>query len=212
MEITFNSSSSFQLSGDYIIIKPNISEEEFWEITNEDTNFELIDGVLVIHSPASTEHEEIFQYLSHLIAAFLEEPKYGRILGSRLVMRLSEKWNPEPDLMVLLPENYNRIKPTKIDGPADLVVEILSAATRELDLTKKVPKYLQMGVKEIWLIDPSKQSLSVYNSKDVIIMDDSSSSEYIPSFLSQIKIQINWIWNRDQNPAIKIIQNWLRNR
>lgn len=37
------------LDKEYIIFQPDVTEEEFFEFANEDTNCELIDGVLVIH-------------------------------------------------------------------------------------------------------------------------------------------------------------------
>ena len=44
MEITFDFPQKIILKGDYLIYQPDISEEEFWELANEDSNFELIDG------------------------------------------------------------------------------------------------------------------------------------------------------------------------
>jgi len=44
----------------------------------------LIEGVLVIHSPASTEHEEIFGYMNAILSFFLDATKRGRIFGSRV--------------------------------------------------------------------------------------------------------------------------------
>ncbi|MHA1168247.1 MAG: Uma2 family endonuclease, partial [Candidatus Hodarchaeales archaeon] len=142
------------IEGEYVLLKPGVTEEEFWEISNEDSNFELLDGVLVIHSPASKEHEDIFSYLNALIRFYLEANALGQVYGSRLVMRLSKKWNPEPDLFIITPENYSNMKKSFFDGPADIVIEILSMATREIDLSKKLPKYLEAGVKEVWIIDP----------------------------------------------------------
>ena len=213
MEISFNLPNSIHLSGEYVILKPNISEEQFWQVANEDANFELIDGVLVIHSPASTEHEQIFHYLSQLISIFIDEPKRGQVLGSRLVMRLSEKWNPEPDLMVILPENYSRIASTKINGPADIVVEILSDATRELDLNKKIPQYLTSGVKEIWVIDPSERAVSIYSQSSRRTYNNPESDTEIQSeIIKDIKIIEKWIWHRTSFPAVKIIKEYLKDQ
>jgi Uma2 family endonuclease len=211
MEISFNLPDSIHLSGEYVILKPNISEEQFWEIANEDANFELIDGVLVIHSPASTEHEQIFHYLSQLFSIFIDEPKKGQVLGSRLVMRLSEKWNPEPDLMVIMPENYSKIETTRINGPADIVVEILSDSTRDLDLNKKIPQYLTSGVKEIWVIDPSEKIISIYNQASRRIYNNPESDTEIQSeIIKEIKIFEKWIWHRSSFPAVKIIKDYLK--
>ena len=65
MEFILDVPSQLNLKGDdYLLMKFNVSEDEFWEVANEDSNFELINGVLIIHSPASTEHEELFGYLN----------------------------------------------------------------------------------------------------------------------------------------------------
>ena len=57
-------------------------------------------------------------------------------------MRLSEAWNPEPDILVVTSKRVENIKNILLDGPADIVIEILSKATREIDITKKLLKYL----------------------------------------------------------------------
>ncbi|MBD3253892.1 MAG: hypothetical protein GF383_02315 [Candidatus Lokiarchaeota archaeon] len=68
MEFILDVPSRLNLKGDdYILMKFNVSEDQFWEIANEDSNFELINGVLIIHSPAPTEHEELFGYLNFVL-------------------------------------------------------------------------------------------------------------------------------------------------
>ncbi|MHA1150899.1 MAG: Uma2 family endonuclease [Promethearchaeota archaeon] len=208
MEFKIDFPSSLDLRGtDYTILRYDITEDEFWKLSDEDTNYELIDGVLVIHSPASTEHEQIFSYLNRLIGFYVEEKAIGDLLGSRLVMRLDPKWNPEPDLMLVLSENRNKIKDTRVEGPADLVIEILSKATREIDLEKKVPKYLECGVKEIWIIDPENKEFSVYDGEnkytwDVTMQDLSIESKILPNFV----LKPIWLWKRQDFPVNKIIK------
>ncbi len=195
------------LEGEYIIFKPEVTEEEFWELSNEDTNYELIEGVLVIHSPASTEHEDIFSYLMTILRVYLEETKQGKIFGSRYVMRLDKKWSPEPDLMIIRPENYSNIKETRYEGPADIVVEITSKTTKDIDLNKKLPKYLEVGVKEVWIIDPEEKKISIHSKSDKKEWTDPKSTErLISNVLSELPIQIDWIWNRTKNPLNKIVK------
>jgi Uma2 family endonuclease len=218
MEIISHFPYKILLKGEFLVMKPDISEEEFWEMSTEDTNYELLDGVLYIHSPASTEHEEIFKYLLTLFQIYFEINEGGKVFGSRLVMRLSPKWNPEPDLMVVLKTHYNKIQPTKIEGPADLVIEILSNATRDIDLHKKIPQYLDAGVQEVWIIDPQKKSFTqmwiehktskklswMYSpdqkSKGGEIEDMSLRSKILPD----LKFNPHWIWERDTHPIHKM--------
>jgi Uma2 family endonuclease len=190
-----------KIDGEYIVMKPDVSEEEFWEIANEDTNFELIDGVLLIHSPASTEHEEIFKYLLQIISYYLERTGKGMVIGSRLVMRLSPKWNTEPDLMILLSENTSRLIATRVEGPADMVIEILSPSTRDTDIDKKLPKYLKAGVKEVWILDPANKEITLHDPGARRVMDEKINSKILPG----LSITCDWIWNRDEHPASTII-------
>ncbi|MFX0102545.1 MAG: Uma2 family endonuclease [Candidatus Hodarchaeota archaeon] len=197
--------------GEYVFLKPDVSEEEFWELANEDSNFELVDGVLMIHSPASKEHEEIFLYLSKILGFFLEETNQGQLFGSRFVMRLSEKWNPEPDIMIITPSNYNNIKENMYDGPANIVIEILSKSTKEIDLNKKLPKYLEAGVEEVWIIDPFERSIKIHSKEKVNSWVDVKSDDKIKSkVLLDVPLKVKWLWNRTDYPANEVIKEFLK--
>ena len=194
------------IDGEYLILKHDFTEEDFWRISNEDSAYELIDGVLIIHSPANEEHEDIFSYLNSLLRIYLGKTKKGKVYGSRFVMRLSSSWNPEPDLMIVTPEKYTNITPTRLEGFADVVIEILSKSTRELDLDKKLPKYLENGVKEVWIIDPMTKTISVHSSTGNLTWNDPQSEDVIRSnVFPDLVVKIKWIWNRERYPVHEII-------
>jgi len=194
---------------EYLILQPDVSEEEFWEYANEDTNCELINGVLIIHSPASEVHESIFKYLLTFFNIFLGKTGKGRVYGSRFVMRLAPKWNPEPDLMIVLPKNYSRIQKNMLEGPAEMVIEILSKATKDIDVNKKVPKFLDSGVQEVWIIDPEEKSITIHTPGDKRIYNDPQSEEPIlSSIFGTLPLKIKWIWNREEFPVHDIIKNF----
>jgi Uma2 family endonuclease len=49
-----------------------------------------------------------------------------------------------------------------IEGPPDLVVEILSPSTRRVDRTVKMRTYARFGVRECWIVDPEAQSFEIF--------------------------------------------------
>jgi Uma2 family endonuclease len=213
MEINLDFPYNIKLKDEYLVIKPDVSEEEFWEISNEDTHFELIDEVLYINSPASIEHEEIFRYLMIIFSYYFEVIEKGKVLGSRIVMRLSPKWNPEPDLIILLPSNYHKIKENKVDGAADLVVEILSKSTKDTDLGKKLPKYLEVGVREVWIINPLEKEIEIHRKDKVLIWKKSNMEEPLTSFiLPKLDFLPTWLWNREKFPPNLVIEQFLKNK
>ena len=198
------------LDKEYIILQPNVTEEEFFEFANEDTNCELIDGVLIIHSPASSEHENIFSFLMTIIRGYFDETKAGQVYGSRFVMRLNKNWNPEPDLLLISPENYQNIKNGYLDGPADVVIEILSPATRDIDLTKKIPEFLRFGVKEVLIIDPENEIITLKRTNitknySKVTGEDIIELKEFPG----LKLKAEWIWNRKNFSSFELIKHIL---
>jgi Uma2 family endonuclease len=191
----------------YIIMQHNVTEDEFWEFANEDIKCELLNGVLVIHSPASTEHEDIFTYLTTIFRYYLDYTRKGSIFGSRLVMRLSKEWNPEPDILIIQPDKYNKLSKSRLEGPADIIIEILSPSTKETDLNKKLPNYLKFGIKEVWIIDPEEESIKIHSPNKITEINESNSETMLESeVISGLKIKPKWLWNREKYPTYFVIE------
>jgi Uma2 family endonuclease len=208
LTLTLKFQNEKYIESPFTIIKQNVSEEEFWAFANEDIKCELLDGALIIHSPANSEHEDLFSYLMTLFRIYLDDSKLGKVFGSRLVMKLSNKWSPEPDLMIITPDKYKNLKNGRFEGPADIVIEILSESTRETDINKKLPEFLNKGVKEVWIIDPKEKTVTLHSADYVHEYKDPNSEVIIKSLvLPDFKLKINWIWDRDKFPTSVIIKN-----
>ena len=67
-----------------------------------------------------------------------------------------------PDILFVHTAHANRITETFLDGPADLVVEVVSLDSRDRDRSTKFFEYEQAGVSEYWLIDPLRQVAEFY--------------------------------------------------
>lgn len=72
-----------------------------------------------------------------------------------------EKTMVQPDVLVVC--DREKIVPTHVYGAPDLIMEILSPATRKIDMNIKHSKYAAAGVREYWLIDPDKKKIVVYD-------------------------------------------------
>lgn len=73
------------------------------------------------------------------------------------------------------------IGPGAIDVVPDLVIEVLSPSTRENDLGPKRDKYLDAGVRELWLVDPdARRVLVVAAGREEWIGDGDLRSPLLP--------------------------------
>jgi Uma2 family endonuclease len=212
IKLTFQDDDDKQIDPPYTILKEGISDDDFWSFANEDIKCELLGGMLVIHSPANTEHETFFSYLSTILRFYLDWMKVGKIFGSRLVMHLSPIWNPEPDLMVILNDKLESLSQSRLEGPADLIIEILSDSTRSIDLEKKLPQYLKSGVTEVWIIDPADQKLSIYWENDHIEYISTEDTIIHSIILPQLNFKAKWLWDQENFPTDLIIQQMLNEK
>ena len=179
----------------YLIVRPFATEEDFYREAGEDSDWEYLDGRIVMHSPASDRHEDLFRFLMILVGGFLDERGGGIIRGSRYPMRLDPRWSPEPDLLVVRSSRRHLLGKTRLEGPADLVIEIASDSDPGLDVREKLPRYREAGIEEIWLVNPFEGTVRVetkvapgYESRTLTA--GRLTSAVIPGFW----IEVAWLW------------------
>lgn len=143
--------------------KERMSLEEFLAWADEDVWAEWENGEVKILSPASYKHQNIVCFLVALIRLFVEERDLGTVLTAPFAMHLPKSQRVrEPDLLVVLTENLDRIKSTHLEGPADLVIEIVSEESLLRDRGTKLAEYELDGVREYWLIDPERKQVDFF--------------------------------------------------
>jgi Uma2 family endonuclease len=154
----------------------NTTYEEFLEWADEDTLAEWVDGVIVMTSPASLRHQEIAKFLITVFSTFCEVHGLGKVIFAPFQMKLKGSGR-EPDILFVAKDHLGRFKKTYLDGPADLVVEIVSPEGKGRDGSDKVAEYSEAGIPEYWLIDPILQQAMFYQ------LDESRS--YQPATLDE---------------------------
>ena len=179
----------------FLLVKPFVTEEEYYRDGTEDSDWEYLDGRLVMHSPESNWHEDRFGFLLTLLGLYLDERGGAVVLGSRYPMRLDERWSPEPDLLVVRNERRHLLGRTRLEGPADFVIEIASHSDPGLDLREKLPRYRQAGIDEIWLVNPFEQ---------MVLAEVKEASGYASQRLAAGRltsrvvlgfwIEVGWLW------------------
>src|SRR5947208_3268364 len=108
-----------RLKPPYLLRQYEATEDDFENLAEEDLRCEFIDGVLIVHSPASLTHEWRLSFLNALVTYFVARKNLGRVLGSNAVMQLGQR-RFCPDVSFLATEHEDRIKGERVVGPMDL--------------------------------------------------------------------------------------------
>jgi Uma2 family endonuclease len=194
----------------YLIVKPDRTEEDFYRLADEDSDWEYLDGRIVMHSPASNRHGDLFSFLMTLVRAFLDERGGAVVRGSRYPMRLDPNWSPEPDLLVVREARRHLMTPQRLEGPADLVVEIASDSDPRLDYREKLPRYRDAGIEEIWIIDPFRRQLDVQTKlADGYISRTLAAGRLNSIVLPGFWIDVAWLWQDTLPPTVRCLRQIL---
>jgi Uma2 family endonuclease len=132
-----------------------MSYEQFLAWSDEDTHAEWVNGEVLVYMPPVTNHQRLVLFLSAVIYDYVELFLLGEVLTAPFEMRhLPGRSSREPDLLFIARENLSRLTPERLEGPADLVVEILSPSSAFRDRVEKFKEYQEAGIPEYWTIDP----------------------------------------------------------
>ena len=134
----------------------------------EDSRYELIDGVAYLMSPAPARvHQEVVGELFGQIRNALQSGPC-RAYVAPFDVRLPKGGEADAAVdTVVQPDVLVVCDPGKLDergmrGAPDWVIEVLSPATAAHDQTVKLAAYERAGVRELWLVHPTDQVVTVY--------------------------------------------------
>jgi len=135
---------------------------DYVALPDDGLRHEIIDGEHYVSPSPATRHQRISRNLLHLIQTYLDTHPIGEIFGAPFDALLSEFDIVVPDLLYLSRERARFLTEKNLQGPPDLVIEILSPSTRSRDERLKRDLYERVGVQEYWLVDPLRDVILVY--------------------------------------------------
>lgn len=131
--------------------------------------WELIDGIPYQLADPSGTHIHITKRFTYFFEGYLQDKTCTLMPGFPIwpdgkPKHKNQKGRLVPDLLVYCdPSIYTDLG---LIGTPDLVVEVLSPSTAKKDKVYKFHKYLQLGVREYWIVSPDFRSVDVHILKD----------------------------------------------
>ena len=137
-----------------------------WSASHGD---EVIDGTAYVREPPSPSpsHQGIVVQLGYQLVGALKG-KPCRVFVAPFDVRLPKSAEEDGQIdTVVQPDVFIVCDLQKIDargmrGAPDWLAEVLSPGTATHDKRVKLPVYERAGVREVWLIDPSDRTLTLY--------------------------------------------------
>src|SRR6266403_2336837 len=137
--------------------------QEFWDLPEppDHSKLELIAGVLYMTPPPGYTHDNAVSRLIRSLSEFLTKfQDKGTLYFPRSAIWTSRNTYREPDLFYVSEDTERRLEPNH-RTTADLVVEVISPGSAIYDRNTKADTYAALGVKELWLVDETAETVEV---------------------------------------------------
>jgi len=134
------------------------------EALPEGERAELIDGEMFRMDAPVRRHQDISGNLFWRIMSYIIN-KHGKckVYAAPFAVRIKKdnRNYVEPDISVIC--DREKLDEKVCQGVLDCVIEILSPSSVTMDCERKVKLYRETGVREYWIVDPEKETVSVYD-------------------------------------------------
>lgn len=187
-----------------------LTYEEFLAWCDEDTWAEWVDGEVIVLTPASDKHQDLVRFLVQVLGIYVEMKDLGVVRPAPFQMKTGpELPGREPDILFIAREHLDRLKETHLDGPADLVIEIVSSESRLRDRGEKFAEYEIGGVQEYWLIDPEERRADFYRLGEdgrYRIVDLEPEGIYRSQIIPDFWLRVEWLWQEPLPPVLDVLR------
>lgn len=125
---------------------------------------ELIDGRIYNMAPPGMTHQRIVTRISSAINTYIQQ-KHGScevfVAPFAVFLNDDDRNYLEPDVSVICDDNKLDVR--GCHGAPDWIIEVTSPSDPQRDYGLKLFKYRTAGVREYWIINPQKKTVTVYD-------------------------------------------------
>lgn len=138
---------------------PTYTTDDLRAFPHDGCRHELLDGMLIVTPAPGSPHQLVISRLHVLLAIYIGDPGSAWV-ASPGEIEVAPKTLLDPDLLVC-PTRFAPGTPwTKISGWW-LAVEVFSRSSKRYDRDFKRDAYLDLGVRDVWLVDRVEKAIFV---------------------------------------------------
>jgi len=144
-----------------------MTADELLVLQPPDKSTELVRGRMIVREPPSAMHGRYAAQLCYLLLQHVHPARLGVVFGQDTGFHIAS--DPDtvlaPDLAFISAERVALIPAVGYAKMVpDLVAEIISPGDRRAAVGRKVTKWLRVGVRVVWVIDPVRTEARICGS------------------------------------------------
>ena len=167
-----------------------LTAEDLHDFPDDGKRYELVEGELTTMPPAGFGHGSVELTIGSRLLLFARDRRLGEVVVGDVGFVLAR--NPDtvlaPDVAFVradrVPSPEDRHKFAEL--APDLVVEVVAPSDRPTDVTAKARRWVEAGVRLVWVVHPDRRTVAVYGPGDAVhvVSDDGDldGGDVLPGF------------------------------
>lgn len=175
---------------------PPLTYEDYAKLPADGRRYQVLDGELYVTAAPTTHHQKISFRLGLRLGEHVETRDLGLVLQAPIDVLLGRHGVVQPDLLFVEKSRLAIVEDELIRGAPDVVVEVLSPSTRELDRRKKAQVYAAHGVAWYWLVDGETKSIAEWklSGGSFVLRVNATQGEFVPEAFPGLAIDLAWLF------------------
>lgn len=181
------------------IVRVVLTYEDYCRLPNDGRRYEILEGELAVTPAPTPSHQEILGNLYDPLRGHVRSRRLGKVYLAPIDVILAPTSVVQPDLIFTRAERLSLVSHRGIEGPPDLVVEVLSPTTQAQDRGAKLQLYARHGVPHYWLVDPETRRLEAYELAGTsyrLVAAHSGTGEFAPALFPDLAVPLDALWPR----------------
>jgi Uma2 family endonuclease len=141
-----------------------LTYEDYVELPDDGRRYEILDGELEVSPAPAPLHQRVLRNLSFALHAHTQARGLGNVYFAPVDVILAPTTVVQPDAIFVASGRDAIVTARGVEGPPDLVVEILSPWSVRRDRVTKAAVYARAGVRHYWLVDPEARIIEIYEA------------------------------------------------
>ena len=163
---------------------------------DDSVQIELDEGELITMPPAGMDHGHLEIELGRLLSAFVQRNGLGRVYSGDTGFRLTPDTVRSPDIAFVRKDRVPEVHRSGFGkGAPDLAVEIHSPSDCTRQLMPKVRQYLAAGCHTVWIVNPERKEVDVFEASGAERTVTSQELLDAPELLPGFSVRVSDLFN-----------------
>ena len=178
--------------------RSGLTYADYLQLPDDGQRYEIIEGELYVSPAPNTKHQRVSNRLSFVLTGHTLDRDLGEVFTAPTDLRLDDPSTVQPDILYVSWERHGIITRQNTQGAPDLVVEIISPSSTQMDLEIKRDLYAKHGVPNYWVAHPEQEWLRAYilgadGQYELVAEGHGDMPFTAPPFLD-LTIQLSFLW------------------